>query len=289
MIQKYLLCRPTGGFNDTLNQIMRSYYYCKTYNRCLLIDTKYESCFDKSFHEYFTFINIEINIIYNYNDIYNLITNNNFSTFPDIFTNNIFNYRLTWKGDGNCYINDTCLPIVNINTNYNEDIIIYNSTGGGIIESLSLLKIIKINDNIVSEIINRYNKINKPYISIHIRNTDYKTDYVQLYNNNKEIIHNNNIFLATDSKIVLEYFNNLKLNIFNFISTLNNENKPIHHKYINNDKHQVMIDTVCDLIILALGDRFILPSEYFGFTRLAYTLYNNKDIVYNLISNALPH
>ena len=38
---KYLLCRPRGGLNDTLNQIELCWRYSEIYNRILIIDTEY--------------------------------------------------------------------------------------------------------------------------------------------------------------------------------------------------------------------------------------------------------
>lgn len=283
---KYLLCRPFGGLNDSLCQIMNCYNYCYKYDRCLLIDTKYNNFMNSSFSDYFTFTdNIKIPIIYNYDEIYNLVNNNNFSTFPTFLKDKLFSYKWRWcKGnyalghviDEDLYIN------AELNKIYDEDIILYNRDGGGI-SSFELLKLIKINKYIIDEFKLRYEKIPKPYISIHIRNTDYKLDYEKFYNDNKLIIDNNTIFLATDSNLTLDFFNKLNIKIFSFIKVLNDKNIPLHH--LHDNSKQLMIDTLCDLVMLALGDKFILPPNCYGFTNLAKQLFNNKDVVNKLISN----
>lgn len=38
---RYLLCRPRGGINDTLNQIELCWRYARSYNRILVVDTEY--------------------------------------------------------------------------------------------------------------------------------------------------------------------------------------------------------------------------------------------------------
>ena len=91
---------------------------------------------------------------------------------------------------------------------YDEDLLLYNTGGGGNISN-DLLRLLTINDWIVKEFAKRYNTITKPYTSIHVRNTDYKTDYVSFYNKNKERIDKADIFLATDSKDALDYFSKL--------------------------------------------------------------------------------
>ena len=285
---KYLLCRPLGGFNDTLNQIYSCYQYCIKYNRCLLIDTEYNNFISSSFDNYFTFINNNvINIVYNTEEIYKIINNkiiNNNSVYPDILKNILYNYQAIWINDGFYYKNIKLK--LDFTKNYEEDLIIHNDCGRDN-NGLNMLSLLKINDWLINIIDSRYNLIEKPYISIHIRNTDYKSDYINLYNEHNDIIDNNNIFLATDSKETLIFFKNLKLNknFYTFIECLDEENRPIHKRITINNKKQVVIDTICDLIILSLAEKIIYPKKHYGFTNLAYLLHKNKNIVYNLIKN----
>jgi hypothetical protein len=172
----------------------------------------------------------------------------------------------------------------NFNKEYFEDIIVHNRDGGGN-DGINILSLLYINDWLIDIIKNNYNLIKKPYISIHMQNTDYKTDYINFYNTNINIIDNNNIFLATDSIDVLNYYKQLKnINLYSFINCLTDNNKPIHLPWINTDKKQVVIDTISDLIILALSDNMLLPCKYYGFTILAYSLHKNKNILFNLIN-----
>ena len=50
--KKYVLCIPSGGFNDELSQMELCYKYCQFFNRTLLIDT-FKSNYNISFDEYF--------------------------------------------------------------------------------------------------------------------------------------------------------------------------------------------------------------------------------------------
>lgn len=281
-IMKYLLCRPLGGLNDILCQIHKCYDYCEKYNRCLLIDTAYNSFFNSSFSDYFTFLDqIKISVVYDSDAIKELINNNNFTVFPSILTNKLYDYTVEWTKNGHQTIDTSVLVHIDFTQQYDEDIILHNECGGGL-ESLKILKFLRINKWLIDEIKNRYSKIDKPYTAIHIRNTDYQTNYTDFYIKNKSNLDNHNIFLATDSKEVLNYYQKLNIKIFSFVTCLNEDNKPIHLVIKKNDI-QVIMDTICDLIILALADSFILPTVYYGFTRLSYTLYNNKNIVNQLL------
>ena len=295
---KYVLCRPKCGLNDALVRIMRCYSYCEATGRTLLIDTTYNSdFFHSSFDLYFTFTEAaqaKVNIITNYEAIVKLLREGNFTIYPNIPKEKLFDYTISYHREieYGFYIdghNVQAFAILDPSRKYDEDLLLYNTGGGGDL-SQGLLRLLMLNDWIVREFAKRYHKMPKPYTSIHIRNTDYKTDYVAFYNNNKGLIENNDIFLATDSKSVLDYFSSQPVRLFNYIQSLTVDNTPIHCNYKSDEKHrQVIVDTLCDLLMLALGNEFILTDSsdkiQSGFTKLAYFLFENKDVVYNLIGS----
>jgi hypothetical protein len=97
---------------------------------------------------------------------------------------------------------------------------------------------------------------------------------------NKE---NTNIFLATDSIDALNYFKSLNLNIYNF-TELSDKNIAYHYSK-NKDK---LLNTISDLVLLGLGNDFILPKVFTGYyTTLAYFLYQNKEVLNNFIDNKI--
>jgi len=237
----------------------------------------------ESFDKYFTFID-ESNIIYNSYTIKTLIFNNEFTTYPNILENKLYDYDNRYEYiRGFCY-NSVSLS-VNFNEEYSEDIILHNNCGGGT-NGANMLSLLILNDYVIDSIKIRYTMIDKPYTSIHIRNTDYKTDYIAFSTQNNNTILEDNIFLATDSKEALVYFKNLKTNdkLYTFIKTLNNNNYPIH-RVNNNNTGNVFIDTICDVILLALADKFVFPPKNYGFTKLAIQLFNNKNILHSFTKN----
>jgi hypothetical protein len=276
---KYLLCRPLGGLNDSLNRIYHCLEYCKKYNRTLLVDMKYNNGYSVNLSDYLEFTDPDI--ICDSDIIKKIIKQNNFTIFPNEISD-LYNYKLDYNTNYSfnwlfAFEDKFISTEINLNIDYEEDIIVYNNCGGGN-QSIEILKILKLSQKLVDEFYFRYNQIPKPYTSIHIRNTDYKLDYDSFFESNKSNIINNNIFLATDSKIVLDYFKNKNINYYNF-TELPDNNQPIHSRFTQNNKSRVFIDTICDLLILALADKFILPKVYYGYTALALKLYNNKDIV----------
>ncbi len=280
-MSKYLLCRPLGGLNDNFSRIYLCLKHCKKYNRILMIDMKYNNGYSINFSDYFN-ISDEHNIIYDSNKIKEIITGSEFSIYPNEIID-LYNYKMDY--DSNWFYQTTSSKIytdIDLNKNYSEDIVLYNACGGGN-GSLEIFKIIQLNKFVLDEFYIRYNQIDKLYTSIHIRNTDYKMDYEKFYENNKHKINDKNIFLATDSKSVLNFFLEKNISFKNFTSLPENDS-PIHNRWTQNDKSRVFLDTICDLLLLSLGNEFILPDTYFyGYTRLAYNLFLNKNIVMKLV------
>lgn len=250
-----------------------------------MIDTKYNSFILKSFHECFTFHKSDNNIIYNSNEIYDIINQNNFSVHPNILENELYQYTASWDCDMKSFYYNKVDLNLNLKLEYNESLILHNSCGGGNC-GIKILELLKLNSWLADEINNRYNRIEKPYTSIHIRNTDYKTNYIEFFKQHYDQIRHDNIFLATDSKEVLIYFTNMKKDnkLFTFIECVNDSNnKPIHCKWTNNDKNQVLLDTICDLILLSSSTTILYPKPIHGYTSLAISLFENKHIIDSLL------
>ena len=263
--KKYLLCLPFSGLNDMLCQMYDCYLYCRKYNRTLLIDTNF-SWLATSFNKYF-----EIN---NDTDVEIILDTN--------IIKEVFNSYDTSYETNTSYSNDLAID-------YNEDIIIYRKIGYGT-GSLNFIKFFRLKGDIINEFELRYKTIHQPYVTTHFRHTDHtiRNDYIEFYNSHKSIIDESNFFLATDSIEVLKYFKSLNIKLYSFIKCISEETKDNHYHGIHyssfTNKHEVMIDTICDLLLMALAEEFILPQQIIGgFTRLAQGLHQNKDIVWKML------
>jgi len=279
---KYLLCRPCGGLNDNLYGIQSCIDYSKKYNRILLIDTNYNNVYKFNFCDVFQIINHK-NIIYDSNKIKEIIINKKLTIFPNEI-NDLYDYSIEYRNNYGFCLKDTYIKtFISTNKDYIEDIILYNNCGGG---DIKIMKYLKLTEYYINDIINKYNQIPKPYLSIQIRNTDRKCNYKSVYEKNKEKIEKSNIFFATDSIEALNYFKSLNLKIFSFTKLPDIICRNYH--YCNKDKKEILLNTISDLFLLGLGNDFIFSEENkSGYYRLAYFLYQNKDILQNVIRNKL--
>ena len=254
---KYIYYYCNQGLNDTLCSLYHDLVYSKKFNRILLIDMVYANYYVYNFDDVFKFIN-NYNIICDQNEIKKIINNKDLS-----------------------FRQEHCL---NLSKEYEEDIIKHCGCGGND-NSHKLLRELKLTDYFINDIINKYNSIPKPYTSIHIRNTDHKCDYKLIYEEYKEKLNNQNIFLATDSIDVLNYFKSLNLNIFYF-TKLPDKNIPYHKAKIDNTEK--LLNTISDLFLLGLADNFIYAKKSPGYYKnIANFLHINRDTLNNILDNKL--
>ena len=285
---KYLLCIPLGGFSDVLCQIEKCYIYCKKFNRKLIIDLD-RSYYNINFDEYFYLSDsCYLGCVENYKNI--LLEKN--TTFPKGFEDeNLFNFKITYdKNIKKICLYSTKEPIdFDFNYDYKEKILIYNQWGYGSYDLI--LSILGFKQNILTDFIEKYNKIPKPYMGFQVRNTDYKSDYKSLIKKNKNIIIENkyhNIFLATDDKECLNYFNKIKnIKVYNFTTFPENkiEGIGLHYPHYYDIKADTKIkDLVSDLFLLSFSE--IIISESLGnYIKLARYFYSNREKIIKIIKN----
>ena len=281
---KYVLCRTFNGFHDMFCQILRCYQYCLQTGRILLIDTEvnWQGSINFNFSKYFDFN--DKNIIYDTIEVKKILNSRDFTVYKDLnnyITDNYEIFRSGYDRFGEV-VSDLKTGIelrFDFDKHYNCDILLYYQGGSSSNMGGNLFKMLKLNNKILINIKEKYNLIKKPYISIYVRNTDYKTNYIKLYNENKEIIENskNNIYLATDSKEVFNFFKSKNKNIYNFTTfpesygELNN----LHNSDL--DKDIIINNAFTDIILLALSEKIITNSNFSGFYSLSNYLFKNKN------------
>ncbi len=297
---KYLLCRPKGGLNDTLCQIEKCWKYCEKNNRLLIIDTTKSGIFI-NFSDLFKPKN-NLQFIFEINQ--SLINElNKLNCQIKELEGNIDNYTSEYLKNENYIlkkvgteIKSECIKLsFNFKKNYDEDLLIHEQCGGGV-ESLDLLKKLKLSDNMRS--LFKKNEIEGDYKSIHVRNTDYKTDYRVLLENLKETLKDEKVLVCSDDYVVIE--ESIKvLNKSTIITkTSNNFSKsgiPLHSTYSNytiEEKREITQNSIIDLLLLAKSKKIhysILSGYNFykisGFTKLALILNEKNDILEDLLGD----
>ena len=338
MNEKYILCLPKGcGFNDVLCQINEAYKFSKKSNRILLIDTRLSGLAD-SLSNYFDLLiqdnRIKINL--NDEDIYKLnkltcfpnefegkidwifhrfaaIDSKKMDTWK--YFNSIHNlFKLLLYVFKNIKLNSITLKIkfianyLNIRKNkfyiqfdnletHPAELIIHHMSGGGE-ESIEILNILKFKNEIVNKINLKINFLGFDYDAIHIRNTDYKSEYTTFLERIKPKTLGRKIFLCTDN---LEIINVAKqtlihseiVEIQKYFPKSKTKNGPIHFQWGLSKEtiHLNNIIMLADLLGMAKSKNLFYPNlaenihraRISGFSLLAENLKSRPALVDQLM------
>jgi hypothetical protein len=226
---------------------------------------------------------IGCDIIYDFNIINDLLTNNPHSVYPSCLNNllqdvlcNKVNFRFRDVKSAYFYNKvELSLP-----SNVVEaDVIVFSSGGGG--KGYSLFQHLTLKDRVKQHCRQRLGLLSDDnYLCIHVRNTDYKCDYQQLYNDNKELIDSfGKIYVATDDKHVITFFKTKHQNVFNFTQFPKASTyRSLHTSSI--DPIVKMNDMLCDIFIAA-NSKKILSNSRGGYIKLMRDCFDNKDFIMN--------
>ncbi len=291
-MKKYVLCRPRGGLNDTLCQIEKCWNYCINFNRMLIIDTTKSGIF----------INLSDLFIDKSNSGFEFnLTEELVSTINKLdcqikeLNGKIDEYESEYTKESNYVEKITKKQITfDMQIDYKESLLIYEQCGGGV-DSLELLKKLKLSDVLRDNF--KKNIILESYKSIHVRNTDYKTDYHKLFHDIKSELKDENVLVCSDSKDVIECAKIILKDSKIITKTSNNfvkSGEPLHsvyNKYTNDEKRILTENSIIDLLLLASSEKIYYSklsgydfNKLSGFTRLSLLLNENKEIIENIIN-----
>lgn len=290
---KYLLCRPRGGLNDTLCQIEVCWSYCEKYNRVLIIDTT-RSGLRVNFSELFennTRLNYEFKLS---DEIFEKIKNLNCQITE--IDNKLMDYKVEYSKENNFVTKDTKVRVsFDFEKNYDEDLLVFEQCGGGT-KSIDLLSKLKLS----SELRGKFTEfiISENYESIHVRNTDYQTDYKKLFESLREPLKNKLVLICSDDLEVIESAK-IILNESTIISKTSNDfvekGIPLHSPYQKLTKEQEKLlaeNSIIDLLLLANSSKINYSNlsgysfnKLSGFTKLALLLNQNRELLKKLFKN----
>lgn len=272
---KYIICIPTGGFNDILNIINRCFLYAIKYNRLLIIDTTKFGWFIHDIQNYILFTHYKI---YNGNirTIYEKLKG--LTYMPSITSGMLLENRVNRNKFGDiCLIND-----------FKEDVVI-SCCGNGIADWNGKMKIFDFmifKPKILEVFNDRYSKIPKDYTSFHVRNTDIKTPNIEAFIKS----HTHKIvgpcFIASDDINIIQKFMTINKNIFCFsnIPAISGNQKNIHYNNNGINKEQFIIDCIVDILLLASAKTYHFSSNISGYSKLAKVLFDNKSLLNRMIN-----
>ena len=278
--QMYVLLVPRGGFNDCMCVIHKHIQYCIQHNRTLLVyrPTNY----DINLSDYFTIRSDHI--IYDSDEIIELMLRDQHSIYRNIadvkeLVELLKRPYASFKyvpGNGGVFMCNG-VSCACPSEDVPEDIIVSCCCGGG--QGYSLFKDLCFTDILKDHCRHLLRTMgNAPYICLQVRHTDYKCDYKQLYEDNKEHIHQyKTVCLCTDNEEVLHFYRGVHPNVVNF-TTFPSCNKALslHSSSVQPD---IKIKNLIGDLLMATNSDEILSNSKGGFIQLLRTCFAHKNDV----------
>ncbi len=293
MSERLLLCRPQGGFNDMLCQIERCCQYAEVTSRTVIVDTAYahSDYFKDNFSRYFTSKQkrLVLSLEGQATDL------DAMQVYPTFLQGRVTSYKVHHdsKIDAFCDSTSGLALTFDFTRDHASPLLVHQQAGGGSLSQWTLLRL-SLDRSLVDQLLARIHTMGGPWIGVHVRNTDYSTDYESLLQDLKKGSAKR-IFLATDSLQVKERFQSEFKNttVFSFSRRLSADAKPLHEMRDMDDADVLASnsDAILDLLMLALSARLFIQKvapnpfgvTHSGFSKLARTLWRSKILLRHLV------
>lgn len=296
---RYLLSRPRGGFNDAMVQVEKSILYAIKYDRVLVLDTS-RSGFREQFDAIFDFTSDFAGKVIPWDPSMAEAFDSEASVHPAELRHRISTYETTWHTDKN-YYSDTqsgCAINFDHSRDYNQKVLVYEQAGSGY-ASFYALKRLVLRPDVANEIATRLSKLGSGFDAVHIRHTDYETDFEAFLRKLRPVLRGRRVVICSDN---LEAKHAATSILHPSTTTLSVGDVPDIggaplHSTDGIDYHSANIDLLSDLIAMSLADNFYFTRlsggngngvKYSGFSLLAELLGRDPQTVSQLLSAADP-
>ena len=290
---RYLLCRPVGGLNDILCQVERCCRYAEAFDRTVVVDTNFARTrfFRDEFDRYF--VSRDARLVLSARAMGPAVADG--SVRPAVMRGRLDDYRLRHDDASGLMLDAaTGVPLTfDFARDHDEHVLLHHQHGGGEASAQGLSRL-TIARPLADELARRWAAIGPGYDAIHVRHTDYRSNYRDAIGALREAA-SDRLFVATDNGAVLRAFQQAlgrgRVYSFSLLGFMPGE--PIHTLILDEERtYQRNGDAVLDLLMLALArDLYLLPVEnnphgaHSGYSMLARSLHEDQDRVRRLIDD----
>lgn len=288
--QKIVLVRPQGGLNDAMSQIEKCCRYAEKSRRVVVVDTAYarSETFHDDLSEYF--VSLQPGLILDARTF-------DFDKEQDVFPpslarrlNAYFPGDRAWREPYKVADSDDWITF-DFDKDYAEKVLIHHQAGRGGGEKI--FQRMRLSACLQNSLLERLKKLGSEYIGVHVRNTDYESDFQSFFDiiSKKRMLAGKVVFLATDSQDVLEEFQRKirETAYFDHTNAALLGSAPIHTRKFQSREFykKENFEAILDLFTLAYSKTILAshviaregqPREPFlsGFTELAMRLQEDR-------------
>jgi hypothetical protein len=295
---KVLLCRPQGGLNDILCQIEECARYAELSGRSLIIDTQYEHSpyanapFSHFFRSRQRGLHLDLESFgqdLSGRSIYPKCVADRLDDYETVEKDRVDSVRTHW-----CERESGQPVTFDFGKDYPHEILVHHQEGGGYHAIFALTRL-QLTPYVTEELIKRINSIGRRYWAVHVRNTDYQTDYSEFLAKLSSRQQAERWFVATDSaQVIADFVDTVgEESVISFAQNLSMDGSALHKRQMPAEEaKQQTREALLDLLTLALSHRLFrlrlkenrFGMEFSGFTALANQLWLAKRLLQDLIN-----
>jgi hypothetical protein len=297
-LERVLLCIPHGGLNDTLGQIEKCRRYAKAFDRVLVIDTHRRSGILSHFPDFFEMkdpggVTVVPQLDESLRRRLNALTCN-----PAALQNRIGEYVSLYSTERNnvCEKTSGGLNTFDFEKDYEEQLLVNEQCRSGHLAEHLLPRLV-LSLRARSEISASLSRLPRPYVGVHVRNTDYRTDYVALFESMYDQVAWKNLLVCSDDAGAISHARSFFRHSVVITATAipNAVGKPLHRgsTYDSHDERvRATITALTDLLALGCAQEFHYakivsdgnrgPTRS-GFSLLADHLFRNRHLIESLL------
>lgn len=250
--RRMLLCRPRGGLNDMLSQIERCCRYAEMTDRSVIVDTKFGSdSYGDEFDRYF--ISRQTRLSLSASELRSAF--DRAEVFPAGLKGRVSSYESHLDATRRQYVDSqTGEPLTfDFAQDYPQELLVHQQPRRRPY-AVSVFMRLRLQPHLTRELLARFGKIGGPYLGVHIRHTDYLSDYHPVIER-VAAAEIERVFLATDNQQVLDHFRARGAG--------------------EGDVVRRNGDAILDLLLLALSGRIVsadITNSPYGFKKSGFTV-----------------
>jgi hypothetical protein len=270
-----LLCRPRGGLNDMLSQIERCCRYAEMTDRSVIVDTKFGSdSYGDEFDRYF--ISRQTRLSLSASELRSAL--DRAEVFPAGLKGRVSSYESHLDATRKQHVDSqTGEPLTfDFAQDYPQELLVHQQPRRRPY-AVSVFMRLRLQPHLTRELLARFGKIGGPYLGVHIRHTDYQSDYHPIIER-LAAAKMAKVFLATDNQQVLDQFRASLpgKEIHSFAKDLSVDGNPIHLRSVDEgDVFRRNSDAILDLLLLGLSGHIVsadITNSPYGFKKSGFTV-----------------
>jgi hypothetical protein len=287
----YVLCRPSGGLNDTLNQIERCWRYATRTGRRLVIDTMRSGMLDH-WSNYFAPVIDDGRVITKLDDIL-LDKLDATATYPHGLSGRLRSYEALYFRGVEAFADRQTREILSFDfsADYPEPLLLHEQYGSGKL-AIDCLARLKLSATIAGQVRTALARLGKDYDAVHVRNTDYRTDYESFFARIHARVTGRRVLVCSDDAACIDfartYFN--RSDVLTVSTIPCTDGRPLHGNP-ELDRGEINSSMLVDLLALASARTLFISriaanrhrTIYSGFSALALGLLRRPDVRLSLL------